>query len=99
MSMPDANLFVFVYRRGPGWIAGRSVNEQPLRGHVDYLGQLFAQGRVLFGGPFLDEESGGLTVVRAANQNEAEALLASDPALRDGIFEATVRPWLAAFGM
>jgi hypothetical protein len=61
------------------------------------MGELYTQGRVVLGGPFHDEAGGGFAVVRAASREEATALLAADPAIKEGVFTGIVRRWHAVF--
>lgn len=89
---PIEPLFALLYRPGPRWIEGRSIQEQPLGPHREYIEGLFAVGRGLLAGPFLDAESGGLALIRAADVNAAREIQARDPAIIEGVFEGTVRP-------
>ena len=56
------------------------------------MSKLFQKGKLRDGGPFLDDKR-GLFVFVAANEAEAKAILAADPAIRDGIFTARLHPW------
>lgn len=85
-------LFVIYYRRGPAWVEGKTVFEQPLAAHLAYMKQLAATGTLLRGGPFADD-LGGLVVVRVADKAAAEAVLESDPAVRDQVMVAEAHPW------
>jgi uncharacterized protein YciI/ketosteroid isomerase-like protein len=89
--------YAFVYGTGPQWIAGRPVTEQDLGTHRAYIAELYTRGRVLCGGPFLDDAGGGFAVVRARDHDEASAMLSADPAIAEGIMTGTVRRWHAAF--
>jgi uncharacterized protein YciI len=84
--------FVIDYRRGPAWIEGRSVFEQPLQGHLAYMRSLQALGTLVLGGPFLDD-AGGLIVVRTEDADEARTLLQADPAVQEGVMVAEAHPW------
>ncbi|WP_114953316.1 YciI family protein [Sphingosinicella terrae] len=95
-AQPDRQLFVIHYRPGPAWVAGRPMGEQNLRPHGLYYRDLLQQGRVFAGGGFVGED-GGLAIIRAASRAEAEAILAADPAIRDGIFAAELRQWSPRF--
>jgi catechol 2,3-dioxygenase-like lactoylglutathione lyase family enzyme/uncharacterized protein YciI len=88
----SGNPWVGVYARGPKWLPGKSFREQPLREHGAYMLKLFREGKLRDGGPFLDDD-GGLTVFLAKDEAEARALLAADPAIRDGVFTARLHPW------
>ena len=90
--------FALFYTPGPRWLTGRPIEEQDLDGHRDYMAGLYAQGRVLFAGPFLDNAGGGMAIVRASNRNGAMALLVADPAIEHGVYTGKVRSWQAVFG-
>lgn len=92
-----AATFIAHYHRGPQWQAGKSVFEQPLQGHLAYMHQLVQQRRLLIGGPFLDD-SGGLIVLSAESIDEARALVAADPAVRDQVMVAQTHPWRVMAG-
>ncbi len=84
--------YLVIYRPGPGWIAGKSLAEQPLKEHGQYMLSLYSKGTSKFAGPFLDD-AGGALVFEAENENEARAVIAADPAIRSGIFVAELHPW------
>src|SRR5579859_7210548 len=96
-KVDNEKTYAFIYAAGPQWIVGRPVTEQSLNAHRAYIGKLYAEGRVLCGGPFLDDGGGGFAVVRANGREEAAALLADDPAIKGGIFTGAVRRWHAVF--
>ena len=89
--------YALIYAPGPQWIVGRSITEQNLGTHLAYIGNLYAEGRVLYAGPFLDHEGGGLALVRGNGREEADAMLAGDPAIKDGVLTGAVRRWHAVF--
>lgn len=90
-------LFAFIYRPGPAWKAGVPMAKQDLRPHGGYIARLAKEGRVLGGGGFVGLE-GGMAVVRAPDRAAAERLLAEDPAIISGVFEADLREWRPRFG-
>lgn len=91
-------LYVIHYRRGPAWLPGKSIREQPLVGpHGAYMGSLFEANRLVFAGAFLDDQSGGIAFVRAPDHAAAEAIMNEDPAIRSGLFEGEIRPWVALY--
>ncbi|MFC4626533.1 YciI-like protein [Daeguia caeni] len=63
--------------------------------HLEYLDSL--GDTVKFAGPFLGDDgkpNGSLVVVEAADKAAAEAIAASDPYAKAGLFQdVTVRPW------
>ncbi len=89
-------LFLFLYRPGPAWQAGRPMREQDLRAHGAYHARLLSEGRSFAGGGYVSED-GGLAIVRAASAEEARAMLAADPAIASGVFVAELRIWAPRF--
>ncbi|MEW5685682.1 MAG: YciI family protein [Pseudomonadota bacterium] len=85
--------FLFVYSAGPAWKQGQPLSVQGLGPHGMYMTKLFKDGVVLAGGPSTAPEGGGLAIVKARDAAEAKALLAADPAIKDGIMTAEVRNW------
>lgn len=67
--------------------------------HIDYLRAHVA--RIIEGGPMLDAQGrpcGSLIIVDAADQAEAEALVAADPYVAAGLFASSViRPYRRVF--
>ena len=89
---------VAVLRRGPGWVAGRSLGEQPAcEEHRAFVRGLERDGTLEGAGPLcpLDEapeELVGLLVFAGADADEARRLLAADPARVAGVLAADVAP-------
>lgn len=88
--------YVIVHAPGPKWQAGRSAVEQPfVAEHVAHYRTLQAAGKLALGGPFLDERGGGMMIPEAGvPEAELRAFAEADPAVRNGVLEASVRPWL-----
>ena len=89
-------LFLFIYRPGPAWAAGRPMAQQDLRAHGAYHAALVRDGRSVAGGGFVGLD-GGMAIVRAADLAEAQAMLAADPAIVNGVFAADIRHWRPRF--
>lgn len=76
MSTP---LFLVFRDPGTSWVEGRPTREQPLwDAHAAYMDRLFAEGRVVLGGPYADC-SRALVIVEASTAAEAAALFDDDP--------------------
>lgn len=98
-SAPPASvseLFVITFSPGPGWIAGRPMAEQQLREHGSYHAQLVREGRSVAAGGYVGWD-GGMAIVRATNLEEAQKLLAADPAIQNQVFKAEIRMWRPRF--
>src|SRR5262245_1331647 len=84
--------YLVIYRPGPAWIPGKPITEQPLKEHGKYMLSLYKNGALKFAGPFTDN-AGGAVVFEAANEDEAKAVVAADPAVASKIFLHELHPW------
>jgi uncharacterized protein YciI len=85
--------YLVVYRPGPGWIQGKSMQEQPpLKGHGRYMLELYRKGVLQFAGRFGDNIGGAMAFV-ANDDAEAAALIEADPAVTTGMFAFELRAW------
>jgi len=89
-EMPDA-VFAVTFRTGLAWDAVKPPDEQArFADHSANLRELRAAGNILLGGRFGDV---GLILLKAANETEARALIARDPAVQTGVIQADVNAW------
>ncbi len=88
-------LFAIVYRPGPAWKPGVPMKDQGLRDHFHYVKSLHARGDIVLAGPFGPD--GGLMLFHAADQSAADAVVVNDPAVKAGIFLATLQRYVPAF--
>lgn len=95
--MHDPKHYAIIYSPGEQWAEGRTIYQQDLRGHGEYMQSLLDDGRLMHGGPFSDS-SGGMAIVRAASMEEAQRMVDNDPAVQSGVFSASLRPWQMVFG-
>lgn len=96
-SAPQSpRFYVVLYQAGPAWKAGLPMAEQDLRPHGLYYKELLSQGRVVGGGRF-EALDGGMAILRAASLEEAQGILAADPAVTSGVFTADLRVWTPRF--
>jgi uncharacterized protein len=89
---PTTTAYLVVYKPGPAWLEGKPLAEQPLKEHGRYLLSLYVKGSLKFAGPFSDN-AGGAAVFDAADDEEAQAVVAADPAVTSGVFIAELHPW------
>jgi uncharacterized protein YciI/uncharacterized protein YndB with AHSA1/START domain len=86
---------VLFHRPGASWQPGIPFRRQPgVEHHQGFMKHLHDDGLLVMGGPFLDEESGGMAVLRAGSIDEAIRLAHTDPSIEAGLLTVTVRPWL-----
>ncbi|HET9315508.1 MAG TPA: YciI family protein [Vicinamibacteria bacterium] len=91
-AAPKRKTYLVVFKPGPAWLPGRPVTEQPIKEHGPYMLGLFKKGIMKFAGPFSDG-SGGAYVFEAASDEEADAIVAADPAVIDKVFVPERHPW------
>lgn len=90
-------LFAFICKDKPDHLQLR-LDVRP--DHLAFLATLNAEGKLKFAGPFLDDDGkscGSLVVVEAADRAAAEAIAASDPYAKAGLFasvEITAWNWV-----
>jgi len=65
--------------------------------HMRHLADLHEAGQTLAGGPLLDDQLRGLSIM-AATPEEARALVEQDPAVRIGRFSVKAIPWMVPAG-
>ena len=93
-SLPSIRYVVF-HTPGPAWQSGVDFREQPsVQEHVAHYLQLYEQGTLELGGPFLVQDSGGMMVtVKGITYEEIESFAAADPAVQSGLLNFEIRPW------
>ena len=70
--------------------------QQDLKAHMAYHATLVRENRAVAAGGYVGMD-GGLAIVRAAGLPEAQAILAADPAIMNGVFIVDVRQWRPHF--
>ena len=90
--------FVLIHRPGRAWQPGVPFLQQPgLQGHVDHFRRFAQEGKLLAGGPFLDEAAGGMVLFKpGVTRDEALAAATTDPTVESGLLDFDLRPWFAA---
>lgn len=88
---------VIAHLPGPEWLAGVPFPEQPgVHLHMANMKSWLDAGRIVVGGPFLDERGGGTVITRFDDLDAAIGAANDDPAVKAGLLIADVRPWLLA---
>ena len=95
--MSDDKTFAVVYVRGPKWNESSPFHEQDgVHRHRDFLAAQHEAGRLVFGGPFLDD-MGGLAVYSAPSREELEELITTDATVICGLLQYEIHPYMVAF--
>jgi hypothetical protein len=66
-----------------------------LEQHLGYMSGFADKGRIVMGGPFLDN-SGGMMIFDVPTIEDARTIAQGDPTVKSGLLTVTVKPWLAA---
>jgi len=79
---------------------GKGLDLKPyLADHLAYMMELERRGQLFASGPFGDGTRGdGMTIVRAASEDEARELALADPFVVNGIRTFTIQPWTVMEG-
>ncbi len=79
---------------------GKGLDLKPyLADHLGYMIELERQGQLFASGPFGDGTKGdGMTIIRAANAEEARAVALRDPFVVNGIRTFRIEPWTVMEG-
>jgi len=82
-------------KTGPAAIADKDSVRQIFAGHMQNIGQLVKDGYLVVAGPFgkNDQQYRGLFILNAKNKEEAEKLLATDPAVKTGLLAYDLLDW------
>ncbi|MCW5802238.1 MAG: hypothetical protein KIT31_07605 [Deltaproteobacteria bacterium] len=65
-----------------------------MKAHLDNIGRMAAEGKLVVAGPFLDEgDIAGIYIFDVPTLEEAAALTATDPAIAAGRLTMELRPW------
>ncbi|MDN4164359.1 YciI family protein [Cytophagales bacterium LB-30] len=87
-------------KSGPNRSQDSATAAQIQRAHMDNIGRMAEEGKLVLAGPFLDEqELRGIYIFDVRTIEEAEALTASDPAVQAGRLIMELHPWYGSAAM
>ena len=85
------------HRPGSTWVQGVPFREQPgVHMHFATMKSWLDDGRIVVGGPFIDDQGGGIVVTRFDSLEDANAAAGADAAVLAGLLTFSVRPWFLA---
>lgn len=84
-----------ILRTGPVKIEDQERVNTLLRGHLDNIFRLEAEGKLVVAGPFGNNDLAfrGMYIFDVPSVQEAKVLLKSDPAIEAGIFDVEMLQW------
>lgn len=88
--------YIFVIlKTGSNQIKDKEQVTKLFRGHLENINRLAALKKLVVAGPFMQNENSyrGLFIFDVKSKAEAEALLATDPAIQEQLLEAELYEW------
>ncbi|HEX2532805.1 MAG TPA: YciI family protein [Chitinophagaceae bacterium] len=82
-------------KTGPRQIDKKEVTDSLFRGHMANIGRLAAEGKLVVAGPLKKNEKAyrGIFILNVKTLEEAQALLAADPAVKEELLAAELYQW------
>ncbi len=81
-------------KRGPNRSQDSAEAARLQRAHLDNIGRLAEEGKLVLAGPFLnDGELRGIYIFNVSTVEEAKALTETDPAIKQGRLVMELHPW------
>lgn len=99
---PKANnspkiVLVIFHKPGPNWKQGVDFRDQAgVFDHVAHYQKWQSEGKLLLGGPYLDNSGGMMVTIPGTKQTDVEAFAAADPAVKSGLLIYEIKNWLIA---
>jgi uncharacterized protein YciI len=88
--------YIFVIlKTGPNKIEDKTVLDSLFKGHMENIGRLAANGKLVVAGPIgkNDKAYRGIFILNVKTIEEANALLETDPTIKEKVLEAEVYKW------
>jgi len=90
------NYIFVILKTGPNVSADRELATQSFRGHLDNINRLVEAGKLIVAGPMgkNDKSYRGIFILNnIGSMEEAQGLLQTDPAIKNGLLEAEIYDW------
>lgn len=90
--------YVFcLLKSGTNTTASKEETKKLFEGHIANIGKLAKEGKLVVAGPFMknDRNYRGIYIFNVETIEEAQALVATDPAINAKLLEAELTPWYA----
>ena len=90
--------YVFcLLKSGTNKTASKEETKKLFEGHMANINKLAKEGKLVVAGPFMknDRNYRGIYIFNVETIEEAQALVATDPAIKANLLEAELTPWYA----
>lgn len=100
MPLKPSNYVFGLLVRGPKWTAAETDETKSLQaGHMANINRLAETGKLVLAGPFFDGgERRGVFIFKVDTLEEAQALTATDPAVKAGRLQIELHRWVVPKG-
>ncbi|MDX6191188.1 YciI family protein [Flavobacterium sp. FlaQc-52] len=91
--------YVFcLLKTGTNTTASKEETKKLFEGHMTNIGKLVKEGKLVIAGPFMKNERNyrGIYIFNVETIEEANALVATDPAIQAKLLEAELTPWYSS---
>ena len=86
--------FFVMLTKGPNRSQDSTTAANLQKGHMDNMGKMAKEGKLLVAGPFGDDgDWRGIFILDCATKEEAEELIKADPAVKAGRLGYEIHPW------
>lgn len=91
--------FFVMLKKGPNRDQDTTKAKELQKGHMANIQKMADMGKLAIAGPFMDDgDWRGIFILDVATKEEAEKLLANDPAIAAGRLAYEIHPWWGARG-
>ncbi len=89
------NYILVILKTGPNKTEDKKVLDSLFKGHMENIGRMAANGKLIIAGPLLknDKTYRGIFILNVKSIEEANALLETDPTIKEKVLEAEVFKW------
>ena len=98
LNADDLGMKKYVFcllKTGSNTIATKEESQKLFEGHMNNIGRLAKEGKLVVAGPFMKNERNyrGIYIFNASTIEEAKEFVATDPAVQSNLFEAELTLW------
>ncbi len=89
------NYIMVILTTGTADIKDKKITDSLFKGHMSNMERLANEGKLVVAGPFGKNDLGyrGIFIINSSSEDEAKALVATDPAVQAGVFSAVYLKW------